>query len=86
MVDKCVSLFMHCRFIYWCGTQWSFSESNVQSNDTRPGLPEVESRRVKEYDDQRMKSTFGTLSKSKSKYKLIFHALCFIYLSYFRHT
>ena len=71
MVDKCVSLFMHCRFIYWCGTQWSFSESNVQSNDTRPGLPEVELKRVKEYDDQRMKSTFGTLSKSKSKYLIL---------------
>ena len=70
MVDKCVLLFMHCRFIYWCGTQWSFSESNDQLNATRPGLPEVQSKRVNEYDvdDQRMKSTFGTLSKSKSKY------------------
>ena len=77
MVDKYVSLFMHCRFIYWCGTQWSFSESNVQSNDTRPGLPEVELKRVKEYDDQRMKSTFGTLSKSKSKY-LIFMLFLFV--------
>ena len=72
MVDKCVLLFMHCRFIYWCGTQWSFSESNDQLNATRPGLPEVE------YDDQRMISTFGTLSKSKSKYWL--NMLCFIYL------
>ena len=71
MVDKFVSLFMHCRFIYWCGTQWSFSESNVQSNDTRPALPEVELKMVNEHDDQWMKSTFGTLSKSKSKY-LIF--------------
>ena len=79
MVDKCVSLFMHCRFIYWCGTQWSFSESNDQLNATRPGLPEVE------YDDQRMISTFGTLSKSKSKDWLICDAL-FICLSYFRHT
>ena len=84
MVDKCVLLFMHCRFIYWCGTQWSFSESNDQLNATRPGLPEVQSKRVKEYDDQKMKSPFGTLSKSKSKDWLICDAL-FICL-YFSHT